>query len=157
MAGALNSASSSTSVAPFLSKFWGNRNNCEQGPGTSSNCLLLSDFALGIGYWPLIGNTTAFKVLGKDLGTHTICRTQVPALWRRAPHHLRFASSEQSHNTLASELGLGTLGDAPCDPQCFCELSYLMNLFKGTASFKACWGRREYQLMYTLQIWWVSD
>lgn len=51
---------------PIL-KFRGNRNNCEQGPETSSikanNCLLLSDFSLGIGYWPLVGNTTAFKVL----------------------------------------------------------------------------------------------
>lgn len=157
MAGALNSAFSSTSVAPFLLKFWGNRNNCKQGPETSNNCLLLSDFALGIDYWPLIENTTAFKVLGKDLGAHTICRMHVPALWWRAPHHLRFASSEQSHNTWASELGLGILGDAPRDPQCFSELSYLMNLFKGIVSFKACWGRREYLLMYTLQIWLVSD
>lgn len=47
--------------------------------------------------------------------------------------------------------------NAPRGPQCFSELSYLVNLFVGTVSFKACWEKREYQLMYTLQIWWVGD
>lgn len=86
---------------PIL-KFRGNRNNCEQGPEISSikanNCLLLSDFSLGIGYWPLVGNTTAFNVLEWIWELTPSVGCKYPALQWRA-HHLRFAplSSHTTH------------------------------------------------------------
>lgn len=72
----------------------------------ADDCLVLAALPLGSCCSLLIGNTTTFKVMGKDLGTHSIYRTQalLPAPWQMAPHQPRFASGEQLHNTSASEL-----------------------------------------------------